>query len=45
MVKAKPGTAIYIPAGDKHRIVNDGSQELVILFGYSKPEWLTMWDE
>ncbi len=44
-VKAESGTAIYIPAGDKHRIVNDGERELVVLFGYSKPEWESVWDE
>ena len=44
-VKAKPGTTIYIPAGDKHKIVNDGKGELVVLFGYNKTEWSSIWDE
>lgn len=44
-VKVKPGTAIYIPVGDKHKIVNDAGRELVVLFGYNKPEWECIWDE
>ena len=44
-VKAVPGTTIYIPAGDKHKIVNDSEKELVVLFGYNKPEWKSIWDE
>ena len=43
--KATPGTAVYIPAGDTHRIVNDGEGELVVLFGYNRPEWENIWDE
>lgn len=45
VVKSEPGTTIYIPAGDKHKIVNDGKGELVVLFGHNKTEWGTIWDD
>ena len=41
----KPGTAIYIPTEDKHKIVNDGEQTLVVLFGYNRGRYHTIWDE
>jgi len=45
VAKATPGTAVYIPAGDTHGIINDGEEEMVVLFGYNKPEWTSIWDE
>lgn len=45
VAKVQPGTAIYIPAGDSHKIVNDGEKELVVIFGYSNTEWKNIWDE
>jgi len=32
--EAVPGTAVYAPAGEKHGIINDGNEPLVLLFGY-----------
>lgn len=43
--KVRAGTAIYIPAGDRHKIVNDGDQELVVLFGYNELEQDYIFDE
>jgi oxalate decarboxylase/phosphoglucose isomerase-like protein (cupin superfamily) len=45
VVDARAGTAVYIPAGDGHKIVNDGAQTLVVLFGYNRGEYDTVWDE
>lgn len=42
VVEAGPGTAIYIPSGDKHKIVNDGKQTMVVLFAYNRPKYSTM---
>lgn len=44
-VKATPGTTIYIPAGDKHKIVNDSDRDMIVLFGYNRPDWPSIWDE
>ncbi len=44
-VEVGPGTVIYIPAGDKHRVINNGDKELVVLFGYSNTDWGNTWDE
>ncbi len=43
--KVRAGTAIYIPAGDEHRIVNDGNHELTILFGCDRLEQDYIFDE
>jgi len=32
-IDATPGTAIYIPAAAKHRIVNDGVEKFVFVYG------------
>jgi len=45
VVKVRPGTSIYIKAGDPHKIVNDGKKEMIVLFGYNKLEWPSIWDE
>lgn len=44
-VIAEPGTAAYIPAGAKHKIVNDRKETFVVLFGYNYPEYVSIWDE
>ena len=44
-VEVGPGTVIYIPAGDKQRIMNNGDKELVVLFGYNHTDWGNIWDE
>lgn len=33
VIDATPGTAIYIPAASKHKIVNDGEENFVFLYG------------
>jgi len=33
LIDATPGTAIYIPAAAKHKIVNDGDEKFVFLYG------------
>ena len=33
VIDATPGTAIYIPAAAKHKIVNDGDEKFVFLYG------------
>jgi len=43
--RVRPGTAIYIPAGDQHKIVNDGDQELAVLFGYNRLDIDYVFDE
>lgn len=45
IIDGTPGTVIYLPAGVKHRIKNDGSQTLVILFAYNRPHYTTILDE
>ena len=39
------GTAVYIPAGDSHKIVNNGEETLEILFGYNTIDLDTIFDE
>jgi len=43
--QVKSGSAIYIPAGAKHRIVNNTEEICVVLFGYNYPEYESVWDE
>lgn len=43
--KVGPGTATYIPAGEKHKIENDATTDLVVLFGYNRVDWESIWDE
>jgi mannose-6-phosphate isomerase-like protein (cupin superfamily) len=38
-VRARPGTAIYIPAGTIHAVLNDGEEELELLWGISTGEY------
>lgn len=45
IIEAKPGMAVYIPQNYKHKIINDTSETLVVLFGYNIPEYEIIWDE
>ncbi len=40
-----PGTAVYIPIGEKHNIVNSNKEMMVVLFGYNKPKFNLIYDE
>jgi mannose-6-phosphate isomerase-like protein (cupin superfamily) len=33
VIDATPGTAIYIPVASKHKIVNDGAEKFVFIYG------------
>jgi mannose-6-phosphate isomerase-like protein (cupin superfamily) len=44
-IDATPGTAIYIPKGAKHRILNDGDEKFVMLYGLNAPTRRYVWDE
>ena len=43
--KVHPGTSVFIPAGDVHKIVNDGEEKLEILFGYNRLDIDYIFDE
>lgn len=45
MFDVQPGTAVYIPAGEKHMITNDGKETMVVLFGYNSGSYVTVWDD
>jgi quercetin dioxygenase-like cupin family protein len=34
-----PGEGIYIPPGVPHSVVNDGAEEVVMVFGFSYPDY------
>lgn len=47
-IRGTAGTAMFIPAGVPHRIVNDGPGTLHIAWGFDKPELIEVgiiWDE
>ncbi|MFH0850448.1 MAG: cupin domain-containing protein [Candidatus Bathyarchaeota archaeon] len=44
-VDATPGTAIYIPPSAKHSIVNDGTENFVMVYGLDAPTRRFVWDE
>jgi len=41
VIDGTPGTGLYMPAGSKHAIVNDGKKKLVFFFAYPKPYYKT----
>lgn len=43
--QVRPGSVIYIPAGAKHKIVNNTDKTCVVLFGYNVPQHVCIWDE
>lgn len=43
--QVKLGTAVYMPAGAKHKIVNNTDKTCIILFGYNYPKYISIWDE
>jgi quercetin dioxygenase-like cupin family protein len=43
--QVRPGSAVYMPAGAKHKIVNNTDKTCVILFGYNYPKYTSIWDE
>ena len=44
-IDATPGTAIYIPVGAKHKIVNDGEEKFVMVYGLNASTRRYVWDE
>lgn len=44
-MEASQGTACYIPVGVKHKIVNDGPETFIVLFGYNRSRYTIIWDE
>jgi mannose-6-phosphate isomerase-like protein (cupin superfamily) len=44
-VNATPGTAIYIPPSAKHKILNDGKEKFVMVYGLNAPTRRYVWDE
>ncbi len=42
---ANAGTAVYIPTGARHAIVNDGEETAVVIFGYNRGQYETIWDK
>jgi mannose-6-phosphate isomerase-like protein (cupin superfamily) len=44
-VDATPGTAIYIPPSAKHKILNDGKEKFVMVYGLNAPTRRYVWDE
>jgi quercetin dioxygenase-like cupin family protein len=45
VVDAVPGTAIYIPPSAKHKIVNNGKEKFVMIYGLNAPTRRYEWDE
>lgn len=45
VITAKPGITVYIPQSYKHKVINDTTEMLVMLFGYNVPEYTIIWDE
>jgi mannose-6-phosphate isomerase-like protein (cupin superfamily) len=43
--QATTGMAVYMPAGAKHKIVNNTDKTCTILFGYNCPQDASIWDE
>jgi len=44
-IDATPGTAIYIPPSAKHKIVNDGDEKFIMIYGLNAPTRRYVWDE
>jgi mannose-6-phosphate isomerase-like protein (cupin superfamily) len=44
-IDATPGTAIYIPSSAKHKILNDGKEKFVMVYGLNAPTRRYVWDE
>jgi oxalate decarboxylase/phosphoglucose isomerase-like protein (cupin superfamily) len=48
-IRVRPGTAIYIPRGEQHRIENDGDEVFEIFYAFNQPASETgpfyVWDE
>ena len=44
-IDAYPGTAIFMPAKSKHRIINDGKEKFVFVYGLNAPTRRYTWDE
>ena len=44
-IDAKPGTAIYIPPDSPHKILNDGEEKFVMIYGLNAPTRKYVWDE
>jgi mannose-6-phosphate isomerase-like protein (cupin superfamily) len=44
-IDATPGTAIYIPPSAKHKILNDGKEKFVMVYGLNAPTRRYVWDE
>jgi mannose-6-phosphate isomerase-like protein (cupin superfamily) len=48
VIRGTPGTALFLPAGVPHRIVNDGGERLHIAWGFDRAELEDVgivWDE
>jgi len=39
VVHYKPGDALHIPAGVWHAVVNNGSEDVVMVFGFPHPDY------
>lgn len=45
VIDATPGTAIYIPKDSPHKILNDGKDKFVMVYGLNAPTRKYVWDE
>lgn len=45
VIDATPGTAIYIPKDSTHKILNDGKEKFVMVYGLNAPTRKYVWDE
>ena len=45
VIDATPGTAIYIPKDAPHKILNDGEEKFVMVYGLNAPTRKYVWDE
>lgn len=44
-LEATPGTAIYIPPSAKHKIINDGDEKFIFIYGLNASTRPYTWDE
>jgi len=44
-IDATPGTAIYIPPSPTHKLVNDGDEKFILIYGLNAPTRRYVWDE
>jgi mannose-6-phosphate isomerase-like protein (cupin superfamily) len=44
-IDAAPGTAIYIPVASKHKILNDGEEKFVFIYGLNADTRRYVYDE